>query len=233
MRLDAIVFDLGNTLAPFGASESARMYEAMRRVFEETLGPLPDFDARAFRARDLLIREREATTMREVTMEEFADSICGGRAPGGLAARVSEATHRSFVELCRVPEGLGERLDRIARGRKLAVLSNFVLTRPIEEVLERAGVHTRFETIEVSATHGYMKPHPMLFETVLGKLGTAPGRTLMVGDNFWADIVGGRRAGMRTALTREHFRGPDADPRAPGVRADLVIESLDALADQP
>ena len=51
----------------------------------------------------------------------------------------------------------------------------------------------------------------------------------MVGDNFWADIVGGHRAGFLTALTREHHQGPTSDPRAPEVVADRVLKSLTEL----
>jgi putative hydrolase of the HAD superfamily len=231
MRFDAVVFDVGNTLVPWTERENARMYEALRPVFEEALGPIPDFMERAYRARDLLIREREAGSMREVTMEEFAGAIAGGRAPAGLPERVGRAMHEAFVAVCPAPRDLEARIARFAGRYRLAVLSNFCLTNSIEAVLERAGVTRHFETIEVSATHGVMKPHPLLFETVLRKLGARPDRTLMVGDNFWADIVGGKRAGMLTALTHEHFQGPTSDPRAPGLRADLHIRSLDELLD--
>ncbi|MGH7161992.1 MAG: HAD family hydrolase [Planctomycetota bacterium] len=233
MRLDGIVFDLGNTLVPFGERELARVYDALEAVFRDALGPVPGLREHALGVRDALVTERETGSMREITVEEFADAVCGGRAPEALAGRLGEAMHRSFVDACRVPSALPELLERLAARHKLAVLSNFCLTPPVEEVLRRAGLSRHFEIVEVSATHGYMKPHASLFRRVLAALGTAPERTLMVGDNVWADVVGGRRAGMRTALTREFCRGPVEDPRAPGVKPDLVLERLDALAARP
>ena len=111
----------------------------------------------------------------------------------------------------------------------LAVLSNFVLTDPVVEALERGGVADAFVHIEVSATSGFMKPHPEPFEIAVDAMGIARERTLMVGDNFFADVVGGYRAGLLTALTHQYRQGPTSDPRAPEVRADRILTNLDEL----
>src|SRR5690606_8013921 len=44
------------------------------------------------------------------------------------------------------------------------------------------------------------KPQAPMFAHALEVLGTAPGRTLMIGDRLDTDIVGAQRAGLRTAL---------------------------------
>jgi 4-nitrophenyl phosphatase len=44
------------------------------------------------------------------------------------------------------------------------------------------------------------KPYPYLFQTALGRLGTLPEETLVVGDRLDTDILGGFRTGCRTAL---------------------------------
>ena len=98
--------------------------------------------------------------------------------------------------------------------------------------VQRSGLWDLFVTVEVSATSGFMKPHAVPFERVRSRLGVPAARTLMVGDNFFADIVGGHRAGFKTALTREHSPADDFDARAPDVRADFVVSSLDELADR-
>ena len=147
-----------------------------------------------------------------------------------LIVAAHRTMHQTFVEVCRPPEELGALLERLGDRFRLAVLSNYVLTQPVEEVLQRAGLIGHFHTVEVSAAHGYAKPHPDLFERVRTSLGTRPTATLMVGDNFYCDVVGGHRAGWRTAHTVEHYRGARSDPRAPDVRPDLVLERLDELA---
>lgn len=44
------------------------------------------------------------------------------------------------------------------------------------------------------------KPSPLLFRAALARLGTAPDRTVMVGDTPEADVAGGRAAGLWTVL---------------------------------
>jgi putative hydrolase of the HAD superfamily len=76
-----------------------------------------------------------------------------------------------------------------------------------------------------SAEHGYMKPHPSIFEAALALLGVAASDSIMVGDSFDHDIEGARRAGMRGVLvqrSQEHLPAPP-DPGVP------VIHDLSAL----
>ena len=167
--------------------------------------------------------------MREVTCGQFVEDLCGGPAPAGLIDAVAERSHRTFVDLCELPEGRLELLQRLGERYPIAVLSNFFLAGPVEDVLRRDGLWDLFVHVEVSAVDGWMKPHPAPFDTVREALGTEMERTLMVGDDFFADIVGGYRAGMLTALTCEYRDAPTQDPRAPEVRADRILSSLDEL----
>jgi FMN phosphatase YigB (HAD superfamily) len=226
MRFDAIVFDLGNTLVPWGDAESLALLDAMRIPLEGALGPIPDLPERTIRARDAL---EARPTLREVTTAEFVEAVAGLPPAPPLVAALEAAVHDAFPRIARVPDGVPALLDRLGRDRPLAVLSNFFLTSPIERLLRETGLRDRFVHVEVSATGGYRKPHPAPFDTVRERLGTAMERTLMVGDDFWADVVGGHRAGFLTALTHEHRRDRTSDPRAPGVRADRVLEGLGEL----
>ncbi len=69
------------------------------------------------------------------------------------------------------------------------------------------------------------KPAAPMFEQALKILGTAPEKTLMIGDRLGTDILGGNNAGMKTALlltgvsTREELPNSDIQP-------DWVFEGL-------
>lgn len=52
------------------------------------------------------------------------------------------------------------------------------------------------------------KPHPLLFQMALNRLGAAAPECLMIGDRPDTDIVGAQRLGMRTALVRTGRFGP-------------------------
>ncbi|HEY8535320.1 MAG TPA: HAD family hydrolase, partial [Vicinamibacterales bacterium] len=76
-----------------------------------------------------------------------------------------------------------------------------------------------------SSQHGYLKPHPSIFQAALQLVGVEPGQAVMVGDSVGQDVAGALRAGMRAVLVR---RGaPEHDGR---VEAEVpVIHSLEEL----
>ena len=80
-----------------------------------------------------------------------------------------------------------------------------------------------------SSDHGYMKPHPSIFDAALQLMGVQAGEAVMVGDSLRQDIDGALGVGMRAVLVR---RGP-ADQPFPGnadqFRDVPVIHSLHEL----
>ena len=76
------------------------------------------------------------------------------------------------------------------------------------------------------------KPDPTFFRTAAASAGLAPARTLMVGDDVEADILGARGAGFEAVLVRTgKFREPDAAKALEGgahVRPSIV-EVVDEL----
>lgn len=78
-----------------------------------------------------------------------------------------------------------------------------------------------------SSEHGYLKPHPSIFESALKLLGVAAAESVMVGDSLPNDIEGARRVGMRGILVQ---RSPDAAlSRVPGVPVIHDLSELPAL----
>jgi putative hydrolase of the HAD superfamily len=63
-----------------------------------------------------------------------------------------------------------------------------------------------------SSEHGYLKPHPSIFEAALKLVGVEPGESMMVGDSVTHDIEGARRVGMRGVLVH---RSPEPAPATP------------------
>ncbi len=78
-----------------------------------------------------------------------------------------------------------------------------------------------------SSQHGYLKPHPSIFQAALQLVGVPAGEAVMVGDSVGQDIAGARRAGMRAVLVRRGSQdepfGGTVDPEVP------VIRTLDEL----
>ncbi len=76
-----------------------------------------------------------------------------------------------------------------------------------------------------SSQHGFLKPHPSIFNAAMSLMGVDAGASMIVGDSHAHDVRGAERAGMRGVLL--------ARRRAPsGVPADVpVIQTLRELTD--
>jgi HAD superfamily hydrolase (TIGR01450 family) len=74
------------------------------------------------------------------------------------------------------------------------------------------------------------KPEPIFFHELCQRLGVAPARCLLIGDNLESDIAGGKAVGMRTILTLTGVtqRG-DLEALPPERRPGGVIEDLREL----
>jgi putative hydrolase of the HAD superfamily len=158
-----------------------------------------------------------------------------------------------FVEYtCRIIEGMGgagERVRAAARDiyDKWAACDHFTLYEDVPDVLRSLhanglkiglisntqrclvsfqrhfGLDGIFAATLSSSDHGFMKPHPSIFEAGLRALGAPAAESVMVGDSLAHDIEGARRLGMRGVLVaRAGLPGPAPD----GVP---VIQSLREL----
>jgi HAD superfamily hydrolase (TIGR01549 family) len=69
------------------------------------------------------------------------------------------------------------------------------------------------DAIVGSRAHGYVKPHPTIFQAALNELRVDPGDAVMVGDSLQEDIEGARALGMRAILIDRDDRHPDVQER--------------------
>ena len=80
-----------------------------------------------------------------------------------------------------------------------------------------------------SPDHGFMKPHPSIFEAALRLVDVPPSEAVMVGDSVSQDVEGALRAGMRAVLLH---RGDGTHPRAREL-ALAGVPVLRSLSDLP
>jgi putative hydrolase of the HAD superfamily len=84
------------------------------------------------------------------------------------------------------------------RGLTIGLISN--TQRCLASFQSHFALDGLFDVSVSSATHGYMKPHPSIFEWALRQAGARPEESVMVGDSLGHDIAGARRLGMRAVL---------------------------------
>ena len=104
-----------------------------------------------------------------------------------------------------------------AQGLKLGLISNS--HRCLVSFQEHFALGGLIAAAVSSSEHGYLKPHPSIFQAALRQAGVAASESVMVGDSLAHDIEGARRAGMRGVLVhRSHYPVP-AHPGVPVIRS--------------
>ena len=69
--------------------------------------------------------------------------------------------------------------------------------------LKHAGIHHQFDVILCSEEIGVNKPHPQIFRHALTLANTSAPQSLMIGDDYRADIAGALKAGMQAIWYQE------------------------------
>ncbi len=100
--------------------------------------------------------------------------------------------------------------DLVSRGIQVGLISNS--HRCLDSFQSHFGLEGLIAGALSSAEHGYLKPHPRIFEAALDLLGVTAAESVMVGDSLPHDVEGARRVGMRGILMQRspHTVAPEA-----------------------
>ena len=217
-RPRAICFDMGYTLlrhAPTGPELYQRVLAEMGHRHE-----LAAIEAAHRPARELYIQATREGRDFESSMDlarefwtEYTDLVLGGLGldDQGRAA-VGEAVNTvawSAESWHAYPDALPTLETLREMGFALAVVSNFVDTLPA--VCERSGITGFFDVIVASVDAGAMKPDRRIWDMALRRLGVAHEDAWHVGDNYWADVLGARAAGLTPVLLDREGAVPNPD----------------------
>ncbi|MGZ9235273.1 MAG: HAD family hydrolase [Anaerolineales bacterium] len=119
-----------------------------------------------------------------------------------------------------IPEDVRRVLPALKQaGYVLAVISN--RDKPFQELLDEHGIGEFFHFSLAGGEVNTFKPDPGVFEHALRRVNLSPQDALYIGDNYYADVVGSRRAGLRPVLYDPLGIFPDPDC--------VTIKSFDEL----
>ncbi len=210
-KIEAIFFDLGQTLINFGEININLLFDAGARLafdYLKKLGqPLPPmaiyrrkqswainwavikskFNRREFNSLDVLTE----------SSNKLGQSLTNCQLVK-LAGMFYEPLRRQAI----VEDGVGDMLRKfLADGINLGIISNtFVPGEILDKHLADEGLLEFFQTRIYSCNVGRRKPHPEIFTQAVLQAGLTPGRTLFVGDLLRQDVSGANRAGMISVL---------------------------------
>ena len=230
--VQALTFDYGNTIIPFGARQVAACDRAFADALRHLYGPVAHglledrgtYD-RAAPYAGPEYRERTWTEMTEATVRELYNRNPALREREWLV----HARFDAFVKSVLVEPGTIAALETLGRRYRLALLSNYPDGSAIRESLRKTGLDAFFNPVIVSADIGRVKPHPLMFRTLLDQLGMPAPQVAFIGDNWLADVQGAKRAGLFSVWFRR-WEPPEPMPlHASDLPPDLSVNSLEEL----
>lgn len=232
-NLKAVVFDYGNTLIEFTARQLEHNDTALAEALTQLYGEV-DFDRlHAIRNADRRAPyndgyvENDLPTITTAMVEQLY-----GRSPTEAElSHLLDVRFTAFVESIEAQPWAYEVLQALRdTGRfKLGLLSNYPSGQAIRASLDRLGLSRFFDSIVVSGDVGHVKPHPAVFEKALAELEVQPDQAVYIGDNWLADIQGGKRAGMAAIHITQYDTPEKFDRESDHVDADAIISHLDQL----
>jgi putative hydrolase of the HAD superfamily len=124
---------------------------------------------------------------------------CSSQQAEELAPAFSDHMDKNYKPVDIIPEGALETLETLRhRGLLLGVVSNRDL--PYHDRLKELGMSPYFSfSLAAGEVHSW-KPSPGIFEYALKRAQTQAHETIYVGDNYFADVIGARNAGLHPIL---------------------------------
>lgn len=184
-RFYSIVFDLDGTLIDSVGDIALALDRVLR---EEGLAPLPVDTVRT------LVGDGATTLVRDAFVTA-GRPLAGPEAVQAMTRRYLDAYAEQEVDPECLYPGVVDTLAALAEeGFRLALCTNKAerITLPL---LEELGIRRHFGAVVGGDTAANRKPHPEPLLLALERLGSTPGRAVMVGDNK-NDVMAARGAGM-------------------------------------
>lgn len=122
-----------------------------------------------------------------------------------------------------VPPDVPETLGLLkAAGYRLGLVTN--RSQPCHEELAQLGLLEFFDLALTAGEADAWKPNPAIFIQALQRLGASAETALYVGDNYYADVIGARHAGLQPILLDPEGLFPEAE--CPVIRTIGELQAL-------
>ncbi len=218
MSVRAVFFDVDFTLIYPGPTFQGSGYRDFCRAHGVVVDP-DGFEAAVVAASALLAPTGDVYDP-EIFIQYTSRIIegMGGRGPGVARAAREIYDQWSACHHFEMYEDVPEVLRALhGRGVKIGLISN--TQRSLTAFESHFALDGLFAVAISSFDHGYMKPHPSIFERALEQVSARPHEAVMVGDSLAHDIEGARNLGMRAVLVSRSGRAPACPADVPVIRS--------------
>ncbi|MHA2378974.1 MAG: HAD family hydrolase [Candidatus Thorarchaeota archaeon] len=236
LKFEAIIFDLDSTLTDTNAYPIRASEWLLSQCAPNPSELLPEYIlelVRNYRAElKQIVRGAPYKTPYDVVKDATRTTAEVLELPisDDLLERGTQYFRQLHIEMSDLMPGAKPLLSSLkANGTRMGVVTNS-FEGHVDIILEDLGVAQYFTvTVDGSDVEAY-KPMRQPFEYSLQKLGASADVSLMVGDEFYADIVGASSAGIMTVWVNWRERNLDElMAKYEGVSPDIVVDSLEEL----
>ena len=139
--------------------------------------------------------------------ETVSGNIAKGLAENGVcslpdAEKAMKGLQNRFCDMSYwklFPDTIGTLDALTSQGYSLALVSNHI--PEAREIFNNLGLGAYFSRMVISSEEEYEKPHPEVLSKALGNF--SKDKTVLVGDNYFADVLGALQFGMGAVLVRK------------------------------
>ncbi len=209
--IEAILFDFDDTLIDYQVSERYGLTRALElcgvQVREEYLQIYREENQRLWK----LVEKGEMSTA-ELRVRRFEILLERTGIQVDISPKkLGELYLHHFAEVGELEDGALQLLRWLKDHPRLRTA---ILTNGFKDTQRRRFAVTRveefFDELFISGEMGVKKPEPEIFQMSLEKLNISePQQVLIVGDNLVSDIMGGKKAGLKTCWYNPEGRNPE------------------------
>ena len=236
-NIQAIIFDLGNTLMYFNGEWPAVLAEARQaaldafhqsgvaveikpflNVFRETL------ESHYARREDDLVEQTTSSLLRDVLKGLGYADLPDSGIDAARRAFYSATQNRWLPEMDAVPtvQMLWD------GGYRMGIISNAADDWDVQTLVDKVGIRPYMDFVLTSAAFGQRKPSPSIFRAALAYWGLPPENVAMIGDTLNADILGANQVGMLSVWITRRVTSLEQQ-KNDRIQPDAVIEELGEL----
>ncbi|MFW9844395.1 MAG: HAD family hydrolase [Candidatus Thorarchaeota archaeon] len=235
----AVIFDLDSTLMdthryPLVASEWL-MRRSNVDIEKHGESYVRNLVSRYFKAIEDTVAGAPFVTPFEIIRTAMEKSLedHGYKADASLVEQATQRFRSLHVELSTPYPGVPELLAKLENlGLELGILTNSFVGNA-EIILGNWNLLSHFKAIVDCGKAKAFKPMPQFFEVTLSLLDVKPSETLFVGDEYYADMVGGKKAALTTVWInhRQHSLEDLIAKHGIEYTPDFVMSSISEFAE--
>ncbi len=236
MRFKAVLFDMFDTLMMI--QKGHMFYQpALHKAYEHltkngVTATFPQFRTAYIKERDALYVKADQTMQEPHFNVRIANTLRNLGYPVDENSEIVVGATRTFcdefIKYVAIDPDAKDMLMQLYGKVKLGVVSNFAIPECVLKLLSMHGLDSVFDVIIVSAAVNIRKPNIEIFKHALMALNVAASDAAFVGDTVDADVVGAKKAGMKTIYIERRLQ-KEAEAACPDQTIKSLIELPNAL----